>query len=100
MEVGGDWFDMIELGDGSVVLAMGDVVGRGVRAAALMGKLRTSLEAYAFDGHHPPRPGVRAAALMGKLRTSLEAYAFDGHSPAGVADRLHALMERQHRADM
>ena len=53
MEVGGDWFDMFELGDGRVVLAMGDVVGRGVRAAALMGKLRTSLEAYAFDGRSP-----------------------------------------------
>src|SRR5215204_2309235 len=72
MEVGGDWFDMFELGDGHVVLAMGDVVGRGVRAAALMGKLRTSLEAYAFDG----RP------------------------PEEVVERLHWLMERQHRAEM
>jgi len=72
MEVGGDWFDMFELGDRRVVLAMGDVVGRG----------------------------VRAAALMGKLRTSLEAYAFDGRSPQEVVERLHALMERQHRAEM
>ena len=37
MEVGGDWFDMLELSDGRVVLVMGDVVGRGVRAAAMMG---------------------------------------------------------------
>jgi serine phosphatase RsbU (regulator of sigma subunit)/anti-sigma regulatory factor (Ser/Thr protein kinase) len=72
MEVGGDWFDMLDLGDGRVVLAMGDVVGRG----------------------------VRAAALMGKLRTSLEAYAFDGRSPEEVVERLHSLMERQHRAEM
>ena len=72
MEVGGDWFDMLELGDGRVALAMGDVVGRG----------------------------VRAAALMGKLRTSLEAYAFDGRSPEQVVERLHSLMERQHRAEM
>jgi serine phosphatase RsbU (regulator of sigma subunit)/anti-sigma regulatory factor (Ser/Thr protein kinase) len=72
IEVGGDWFDMFELGDGCIVLAMGDVVGRG----------------------------VRAAALMGKLRTSLEAYAFDGHSPTEVLERLHSLMERQHRAEM
>ena len=72
MEVGGDWFDMFELGDGRVVLAMGDVVGRG----------------------------VRAAALMGKLRTSLEAYAFDGRSPEEVVERLHWLMERQHRTEM
>ena len=72
MEVGGDWFDMLELGDGRVVLAMGDVVGRG----------------------------VRAAALMGKLRTSLEAYAYDGRSPQEVVERLHSFMERQHRAEM
>jgi serine phosphatase RsbU (regulator of sigma subunit)/anti-sigma regulatory factor (Ser/Thr protein kinase) len=72
MEVGGDWFDMLELGDGRVALAMGDVVGRG----------------------------VRAAALMGKLRTSLEAYAFDGRSPEQVVERLHSLMERQHRSEM
>lgn len=72
MEVGGDWFDMFELGNGRIVLAMGDVVGRG----------------------------VPAAALMGKLRTSLEAYAFDGRSPAEVIERLHLLMERQHRAEM
>ena len=72
MEVGGDWFDMFELGDGRVVLAMGDVVGRG----------------------------VRAAALMGKLRTALEAYAYDGRSPREVVERLHAVMERQHRAEM
>jgi serine phosphatase RsbU (regulator of sigma subunit)/anti-sigma regulatory factor (Ser/Thr protein kinase) len=72
MEVGGDWFDMLELGDGRVALAMGDVVGRG----------------------------VRAAALMGKLRTSLEAYAFDGRSPEQVVERLHSLMERQHRTEM
>ena len=71
-EIGGDWFDMFDLGDGRVILAMGDVVGRG----------------------------VRAAALMGKLRTSLEAYAFDGHSPAEIIERLHSLMERQHRAEM
>jgi hypothetical protein len=35
MEVGGDWFDMLELGDGRVALEMGREVGRGVRAAAL-----------------------------------------------------------------
>ena len=44
--------------------------------------------------------GVRAAALMGKLRTSLEAYAFDGRSPEEVVERLHSLMERQHRTEM
>jgi anti-sigma regulatory factor (Ser/Thr protein kinase) len=44
--------------------------------------------------------GVRAAALMGKLRTSLEAYSFDGRSPQQVVERLHSLLERHHRSEM
>ena len=71
-EVGGDWYDMFELADGRIVVAIGDVVGRG----------------------------VRAAALMGKLRTSLEAYSFDGRSPQQVVERLHSFLERQHRSEM
>lgn len=41
---GGDWFDAIALEDGRVVLAVGDVAGDGVRAAALMGELRVLFE--------------------------------------------------------
>lgn len=52
-EVGGDWYDVIELPRGLVGLAIGDVVGHGVRAAALMGQLRTALHAYAEEGHGP-----------------------------------------------
>jgi anti-sigma regulatory factor (Ser/Thr protein kinase)/putative methionine-R-sulfoxide reductase with GAF domain len=52
-EVGGDWYDVIELPRGQVGLAIGDVVGHGVRAAALMGQLRTALRAYALEGHGP-----------------------------------------------
>lgn len=52
-EVGGDWYDVIELPRGLIGLAIGDVVGHGVRAAALMGQLRTALRAYAQEGHGP-----------------------------------------------
>ena len=51
--VGGDWYDVIELLGGQVGLAIGDVAGHGVRAAALMGQLRTGLRAYALEGHGP-----------------------------------------------
>jgi serine phosphatase RsbU (regulator of sigma subunit)/anti-sigma regulatory factor (Ser/Thr protein kinase) len=54
-EVGGDWFDVIELPRGRVGLVIGDVVGHGIAAAALMGRLRTSLHAYAIEGHGPGR---------------------------------------------
>lgn len=45
--VGGDWYDVITLGAGRSALVIGDVMGRGVRAAAVMGQLRTAVRAYA-----------------------------------------------------
>jgi anti-sigma regulatory factor (Ser/Thr protein kinase) len=57
-EIGGDWYDVIELSAGHVGLAIGDVAGHGLRAAALMGQLRTGLRAYALEGH-PPAEALR-----------------------------------------
>ncbi|MCZ7417501.1 MULTISPECIES: ATP-binding SpoIIE family protein phosphatase [unclassified Streptomyces] len=45
--VGGDWYDVITLGADRTALVIGDVMGRGVRAAAVMGQLRTAVRAYA-----------------------------------------------------
>ena len=53
VDIGGDWYDVIALPDGTVGLAMGDVVGKGIRAASLMGQLRNGLRAYARDGRQP-----------------------------------------------
>ena len=50
-EVGGDWYDVIELPRGLLGIAIGDVVGHGIQAAALMGQMRTALRAYAQEGH-------------------------------------------------
>ena len=55
-QVGGDWYDAIMLPGGHVGLAIGDVVGHGVRAATLMGELRAALRAYAVT--EPERPGA------------------------------------------
>jgi len=63
-QVGGDWYDAIVLPDGRVGLAIGDVVGHGVRAATLMGELRAALRAYAVT--EPERPGV-ALTLLNSL---------------------------------
>jgi PAS domain S-box-containing protein len=46
-EIGGDWFDVIPLAHGRVTLVVGDVTGHGIRAAAMMGQLRTTLAALA-----------------------------------------------------
>ncbi|MER6426271.1 SpoIIE family protein phosphatase [Streptomyces sp900105245] len=45
--VGGDWYDVIPLSGARVALVMGDVVGRGLRAAATMGRLRMAVRAFA-----------------------------------------------------
>lgn len=51
--VGGDWYDCIELPGGRLALALGDVVGKGVRAASLMGQLRNAVRAYAVQELDP-----------------------------------------------
>ena len=51
--VGGDWYDVIELPDGRIGVAIGDVVGHGIEAATLMGALRNALQAYAIQGLAP-----------------------------------------------
>ncbi|HEY3871434.1 MAG TPA: SpoIIE family protein phosphatase [Actinocrinis sp.] len=45
--VGGDWFDVIALSADRVALVIGDVMGRGIGAAAVMGQLRAAVQAYA-----------------------------------------------------
>src|SRR4051812_9281670 len=50
---GGDWYDAFELPDGRFGIAIGDVGGRGMEAAATMGQIRNSLRAYAIKGAGP-----------------------------------------------
>jgi PAS domain S-box-containing protein len=52
-EVGGDWYDVIPMPGGSIGLVMGDVAGKGLAAASMVGQLRSALRAYALEGHTP-----------------------------------------------
>ena len=52
-QVGGDWYDIIPLSAGRVAIVIGDVEGRGARAAAIMGQLRAALRAFAQDDKPP-----------------------------------------------
>jgi serine phosphatase RsbU (regulator of sigma subunit)/anti-sigma regulatory factor (Ser/Thr protein kinase) len=52
-QVGGDWYDIIPLSAGRVGIVIGDVEGRGPRAAAIMGQLRAALRAFAQDDKPP-----------------------------------------------
>jgi serine phosphatase RsbU (regulator of sigma subunit) len=60
VDVGGDWYDVLQLADDSVMFALGDVMGKGVSAAIVMSEIRSALRAYAILD---PRPSV----VLGRL---------------------------------
>ncbi len=62
LAIGGDWYDVLALSSGRLVFAIGDVVGHGVRAAAMMGRIRHALHFCARDGLSP-------SAILGRLNT-------------------------------
>ncbi|KPI10636.1 putative PAS/PAC sensor protein [Actinobacteria bacterium OV450] len=55
MDVGGDWYDVVETGEGLLALVIGDVQGHGVAAAATMGQLRSAVRAFTLGGSPPER---------------------------------------------
>ncbi|MGV9985168.1 ATP-binding SpoIIE family protein phosphatase [Streptomyces olivaceus] len=104
--VGGDWYDVITLGGGRTALVIGDVMGRGVRAAAVMGQLRTAVRAYA----RLDLPPHEVLQLLDGLATEIDAnqiatcvyaihdpnegrlvYASAGHLPILVRDEQGAV---------
>ena len=113
--IGGDWYDALGLPDGSVAVALGDVSGHGVEAAALMGKLRYSMRVVTLranalqsggaasvlqiveDGLLSEHPDASATAFLGIIspdRTRMQ-YASAGHPPPLVvkASRETAWLE-------
>jgi serine phosphatase RsbU (regulator of sigma subunit)/anti-sigma regulatory factor (Ser/Thr protein kinase) len=60
MQVGGDWYDVVQLPKGLIGLAIGDVAGHGLDAAATMGQLRMAVRAYALQDPAP-------ASVMARL---------------------------------
>ena len=100
-QLGGDWYDAFQLPDGRLGVAIGDVVGRGFHAAAVMGQLRSGLRAYALDGIAPSEVLGRLSRLLRQLepgRTATVLYlvldpyggslvvSSAGHPPPLVAD--------------
>lgn len=92
--VGGDWYDAFELPGGQLVLAIGDVAGKGVEAAAVMGQVRSAIRAYALDEPDPAavlaktdrlvaQAGHMVTALLGvlDLGTRTLRLASAGHPP-------------------
>lgn len=64
-QVGGDWYDAAVLPSGGTMIAMGDVVGHDITAAASMGQLRGLLRALAWDRDEPP------AAILARVERAM-----------------------------
>jgi serine phosphatase RsbU (regulator of sigma subunit) len=64
MDIGGDWSDVVHLPDDTVMVVVGDVMGRGVRAASLMGQLRDAVRVYTTEGLGPAAIATRVNAFV------------------------------------
>jgi GAF domain-containing protein len=94
VDVGGDWYDVLAMRNGTMGFAMGDVVGRGVAAAALMGQLRSALRGYALEGHRPGACLEHLDVLLdvitgGALVTAVKGHLYPNERRAVVANAGH-----------
>jgi len=67
LDVGGDWFDAVQLPDGKLGLVVGDVVGKGVQAAATMAQLRNATRAFSLERLKPASVLARLNRLADEM---------------------------------
>ncbi|HET7665006.1 MAG TPA: SpoIIE family protein phosphatase, partial [Mycobacterium sp.] len=96
LQVGGDWYDIVDLDDGRIALIVGDCVGHGLGAATVMGQLRSACRALLLEHPSPcaaltaldrfanQLPGARTTTAFCAVLTSETgelAYSSAGHPP-------------------
>ncbi|MCT7661139.1 SpoIIE family protein phosphatase [Mycobacterium deserti] len=99
LQVGGDWYDLVNLDDGRIALVVGDCVGHGLNAAAIMGQLRSACRALLLENPSPSAvfagmdsfavrlPGARGATAFCAVlspETGELVYSSAGHPPPVV----------------
>jgi sigma-B regulation protein RsbU (phosphoserine phosphatase) len=85
--VGGDWYDLLPLPSGHVGVVIGDVAGNGLRAAVVMGRIRSALRAYALETTDP-------ADVLTRLDRKIQLFELDAMATAiyAVIDPSHTTM--------
>jgi phosphoserine phosphatase RsbU/P len=79
--VGGDWYDVFRLPSGELCVVMGDVAGSGLRAAVIMGRMRSALRAYALETRDP-------AEVLSRLDRKMQHF-----EPDAMATVLYAVID-------
>jgi serine phosphatase RsbU (regulator of sigma subunit)/CheY-like chemotaxis protein/anti-sigma regulatory factor (Ser/Thr protein kinase) len=72
-EVGGDFYELVELDGDQIIVAVGDVVGHSLQAAIVMSELRNGLRAYALDGYGPTEILERLDRLLRRFHKTMTA---------------------------
>ncbi|MGW6727701.1 SpoIIE family protein phosphatase [Nocardia sp. NPDC055029] len=67
LEIGGDWYDVVPLRDGTIGVVVGDCVGRGLSAAVVMGQLRTAARALLLRGAGPAQLLAELDAVAARI---------------------------------
>jgi CheY-like chemotaxis protein len=110
VEIGGDFYDVIELNEESTFLAIGDVLGHSLQAATVMAELRHSLRALALSGHEPSDiianldrlvalsfPEMTSTLCIAEIhRTGRVSITNAGHVPPVVVDGTDARLVHEH----
>lgn len=91
VQVGGDWYDLFALPDGAVGLAVGDVVGHDLAAAAAMGQLRAVLRSFAWEGLRPGAVLERCDQLVQSLEMASMATALYARLELAAPDGVRCL---------
>lgn len=101
LEVGGDWYDVVDLPEGRIGVVVGDVIGRGLAAAAVMGQLRSAGRALLLESRSPAHvlsaldrfadlvPGAAVSTVFCAVidpRDGTIRYSSAGHPPGIVVD--------------
>jgi serine phosphatase RsbU (regulator of sigma subunit) len=79
--VGGDWYDLFTLPSGHIGIVIGDVAGSGLRAAVVMGRIRSALRAYALETDDP-------ADVLTRLDRKVQLF-----EPDAMATAIYAVLE-------
>jgi sigma-B regulation protein RsbU (phosphoserine phosphatase) len=82
--VGGDWYDLFTLPSGHIGVAIGDVAGSGLRAAVVMGRIRSALRAYALESDDP-------ADVLTRLDRKIQLF-----EPDAMATAIYTVIDPTH----